>query len=135
MPTVLLRNGFRFHCYSSDRRELPHIHVGTSRKNGMNISENQYDTFEKVIFEDGLRIKDIYIHPELDLMLLVLNNRKALNRKLSSYPLLAKAKAKALNNFEFVGEGVAVFWPDLDEDLSLKGFLQEELALQKPVLK
>ena len=101
----------------------------------MNISENQYDTFEKVIFEDGLRIKDIHIHPELDLMLIVLNNRKALNRKLSSYPLLAKAKAKALNNFEFVGEGVAVFWPDLDEDLSLKGFLQEELALQKPVLK
>ncbi|MEX2567726.1 MAG: DUF2442 domain-containing protein [Cyclobacteriaceae bacterium] len=36
------------------------------------------------------------------------------------------AKEEQLNRF--VNDGIDIHWPDLDEDLSLRGFLKYELA-------
>ncbi len=95
----------------------------------MRISQNKYDAIEKIIFEHGLRIKGINFYREMDLMLIVLNNKKVLKRSISSTStLLSKANLDQLNNYELIGDGAAVHWPDVDEDLSLKGFLQDELA-------
>ena len=93
----------------------------------MNTSYNNFDTIEKLIFEDGIRIKTIDLHPELDLMLVVLNTKAVLHTKLSAYPTLAKAKQKELFKYELIADGTGIHWPLLDEDLSLKGFLQDEL--------
>lgn len=94
----------------------------------MNTSQNKFDAIERVIFGHGLRIKGINFYPEMDLMLVVLNNKKVLKRSISaSSALLSKASLTQLNNYELPG-GAAIHWPDLDEDLSLKGFLQDELA-------
>ena len=41
---------------------------------------------------------------------------------------LKNASVKCLKNFRLVGSGVGIHWPDLDEDLSLKGFLKEFLS-------
>lgn len=102
----------------------------------MNTFVNTYDPLEKIIFENGLRIQGLHFYPELDMMLIVLNNKKILKRSIASTsPLLAKATKRELNNHEFMGDGAAIHWPDLDEDLSLKGFLQDELAqIDMPVV-
>ncbi|MEM7108865.1 MAG: DUF2442 domain-containing protein [Bacteroidota bacterium] len=42
--------------------------------------------------------------------------------------MLKKATQSQLNDYRLIGKGVGVHWPQLDEDLSLKGFLREELS-------
>ncbi len=98
----------------------------------MNTLHNNLDTIEKLIFEVGVRIRTIDIHPELDLMLVILNTKAVLHIKLSSYPKLAKAKKEILLKYELIADGVGIHWSLLDEDISLKGFLQDEL---KNILK
>lgn len=93
----------------------------------MNTSTNNYDTIEKLIYEEGLRIEAIDFHPEQDVMLVLLNTKAVLHQRLSSYKLLSKASKESLQQYELIGDGTGVHWPLLDEDLSLKGFLRDEL--------
>jgi hypothetical protein len=88
---------------------------------------NNYDCLEAFIYEEGLRIETIDFYPELDLMLIVLNTKAVLQQQISAYKLLKSADATALKEFELIGNGTGVHWPSLDEDLSLKGFLKDEL--------
>lgn len=39
------------------------------------------------------------------------------------FPRLAKASKEQLNNWELLGEGEGIHWPDVDEDLSIAGLL------------
>ncbi|HMV42009.1 MAG TPA: DUF2442 domain-containing protein [Leptospiraceae bacterium] len=39
------------------------------------------------------------------------------------YPRLSRATKKELNNFRIIGRGSGIHWEDLDEDLSIKGFI------------
>lgn len=88
---------------------------------------NQYDAIENLIFKEGLRIEVMEFIPEMDMMLIILNTKVILNHPLSSYDLLKKASKSQLLKYELIGKGTGVHWPLLDEDLSLKGFLQNEL--------
>ncbi len=36
---------------------------------------------------------------------------------------LSDATTTQRNNFEFIGDGVGVHWPDIDEDISIQGML------------
>ncbi|MGB3849298.1 MAG: DUF2442 domain-containing protein [Tunicatimonas sp.] len=92
----------------------------------------QMDALDKLIYEDGLRIQQIYFTLDLDLMLIVLNNRKVMKRAISDFKRLASATEQQLNEFE--NDGIGVHWPAVDEDLSLRGFLEHELAnVDKPL--
>jgi hypothetical protein len=94
----------------------------------MNISpNNQFDAIESLIVNEGLRIEALDFHPEQDMMLVILNTKVVLNQSLSAYPLLKKADKGQLQQYKLVGGGTGIHWPLLDEDLSLKGFLQSEL--------
>ena len=93
----------------------------------MSILENNFDAIEKLIFEESLRIEAIDLHPELDIMLVVLNTKAVLHHRVSYYPQLKNADRKALLEYELIGNGTGVHWPLLNEDLSLKGFLRDEL--------
>ncbi len=93
----------------------------------MNTLTNKYDAIEKLIYDEGLRIEAIDFHPGLDVMLVVLNTKAVLHQRISSYKLLFSADKQALLQYELTGNGTGVHWPLLDEDLSLKGFLQDEL--------
>ncbi len=87
----------------------------------------QFDAIENLIFLEGLRIQALDIHPELDLMTIYLNTKAVLSQNISSYSLLRGADKSQLLQFELIGGGTGIHWPLLDEDLSLKGFLQDEL--------
>lgn len=93
----------------------------------MNTSTENLDELEKIIYNEDIRIRALHIHKELDLMLIVLNTSVTFSRKLSSYPLLKDASESQLNNYLFIGKGTGIHWPDIDEYLSLKGFLKEEI--------
>ncbi len=93
----------------------------------MSTSRNNFDTIEKLIQQEGLQIITIDFHPELDVMLIVLNTKAVLHQRLSSYPFLFSADKNALLQYELLANGTGIHWPLLDEDLSLKGFLQDEL--------
>ena len=93
----------------------------------MSTSENNFDSIEKIIFEEGLRIQAIDIHKELDLMLIILNTKAILRQSISKYPALKNASQAQLNSYELISNGVGVHWNLLDEDLSLKGFLKDEI--------
>lgn len=93
----------------------------------MNTLVNKFDAIEKLIYEEGIRIDAIDLHPELDVMLIILNTKAVLHQRLSSYKLLIAADKNSLLKYELTGNGTGIHWPALEEDLSLKGFLRDEL--------
>ena len=93
----------------------------------MSTSVNKYDGLESLIYNEGISIQALDIHKELDLMLIILNTKVVLKQKLSKFSNLQNATEKQLLNFQFIGGGTGIHWPELDEDLSLKGFLRDEL--------
>ena len=93
----------------------------------MSTSANNFDAIETLIYEEDLRIEAIDFHPELDVMLIILNTKAVLHQRISSYKTLHNAKRALLMQYELIANGVGVHWKALDEDLSLKGFLKDEL--------
>jgi hypothetical protein len=94
----------------------------------MSISKNKdwsFDQIDRQIFEEGLEIKSVFFNKDLDIMLILLNNRKVLQRKISMTEKLKSASIDQLHNYEISRTGI--HWPDIDEDLSLRGFLKEEI--------
>lgn len=74
-----------------------------------------------------MRIETIDINPELDVMLIILNTKAVLRQRLSSYTGLKTSNKTSLLQYQLIGNGTGAHWPLLDEDLSLKGFLRDEL--------
>jgi len=94
----------------------------------MNTSANRrwnLDEIDKMIFEDGLKIKAVHFYKDMDLMVMLLNNKKVIKHNISEFRLLCNATEKQLNNYEISRTGI--HWPELDEDLSLRGFIKQEM--------
>ncbi len=81
------------------------------------------DPIDILIFEKGLRIKKVIIDKELDLIGIILNNGKILESKISHYPKLKNAPEQELENWQLISKGIGITWKNLDEDLSVKGFI------------
>ncbi len=58
-----------------------------------------------------------------DLMSVNLSDGRIISVPLAWYPRLASAKPKQLKRYEISPSGYGIHWPDLDEDLSVYGFL------------
>lgn len=84
------------------------------------------DPLDQLIFEEGLRIKTLWFDQDLDLLVVLLNNKKIIQRPISDFSRLKNASKTQMNNYE--NDGIGIYWPDMDEDLSLRGFLKYELA-------
>lgn len=93
----------------------------------MNTLHNKYDAIENLIFNEGLRIKSLKINPNHDKLLIGLNTNLTFVTPIKSYKGLQNASIKDLKNFKLIAGGTGIYWPALDEDLSLKGFLKEFL--------
>jgi len=92
----------------------------------MNTSA-KYDAIEQLIFDEQIRIEAVDIHSRLDTFIILLNTKAVLKLSLSTFPGLKNATQEQLNEYTLIANGTGVHWPLLDEDLSLKGFLQQEL--------
>lgn len=95
----------------------------------MSTSANKKATnpIDTLVFENGLRIADVYINKKLNMLLLILNNGNVLKLELAYYTILKKASQKNLDNWKLISQGIGIEWPELDEHLSLKGFLESYL--------
>lgn len=93
----------------------------------MNTSTNNYDALEQLIYQEGIRIQSVDMHSEIDMFLIYLNTGTLLKEPLSRYPSLSAASVEQLSSYELIGGGTGIHWPELDEDLSLKGFLRNSL--------
>ncbi len=93
----------------------------------MNTSHNRYDSIEKLIFDEGLRIESLQINPDRDSMYVYLNNDHFLNVRLSRFTTLQNASLESLQKFKLIANGTGIHWQDLDEDLSLKEFLMQKI--------
>ena len=47
------------------------------------------------------------------------------------FPRLLKAEPAARNQWELIGEGDGIHWPDLDEDISVAGLLRGERSSER----
>ncbi len=101
----------------------------TLNKNGMNTLQNNYDSIERIIFEEGLRIQNVEVHKEIDKILIFLNTNHILIMPVSRYQSLKNASKMDLQKFEIIAGGSGIHWTVLDEDLSLKGFLKDTLLM------
>ena len=95
----------------------------------MNTSSNKYDSIERIIFDEGLHIKNIEIRKDADKILIFLNTNHILIMPISRYKSLKNSSDKDLQNFEIIAGGSGIHWPALNEDLSLKGFLKDALLM------
>jgi hypothetical protein len=59
-----------------------------------------------------------------DELTVVLADGRRLSVPLAWFPRLLHASAEQLENYELLGEGLGIHWPDLDEDLSIAGLLR-----------
>ena len=54
---------------------------------------------------------------------MILNDGRIVGCPLSWFPRLANATKSERDNWELIGDGYGVHWPDIDEDLSAEGML------------
>lgn len=93
----------------------------------MKLSSNKYDAIENLIFNQGLRINSVDFSNRLDKMFVHLSNDLVFIVPTQLFPRLKNANRKTLDNFKLIAESTGIYWPDLDEDLSLEGFLKDYL--------
>ncbi|MEO6283635.1 MAG: DUF2442 domain-containing protein [Dyadobacter sp.] len=82
------------------------------------------DDLDKIILSNNLKIRHFTVFRDLDLVVFILNNKRIIQRPLSSYPALESAIDYDLYQYQISDSGI--HWPEIDADLSLRGLLLEE---------
>ena len=75
-----------------------------------------------ILIENEPLAYDVAFNP--DELIVRLKDGRTLNVPLVWYPSLEGATQEQLENYELLGDGEGIHWPDLDEDLSIRGFFQ-----------
>jgi hypothetical protein len=84
------------------------------------------DELDWIITNKQLKISRFLFFRELDLLLVILNNRRVITQTPSAYPFMLTATDEQLMAYEISATGI--HWPALDADLSLRGFLLTEVT-------
>ena len=153
MPTVFLDGPYAFRFYSSDRSEPIHIHVWTDKchaklwLNPLTLVENNgFDANElrriqKITFKPDMekfrkhgrstsmkhkfiadeRVKFISFSP--DHIRVDLADGRSISVPLAWYPRLLRATPAQRSQWEVLGGGFVMRWPEIDEDLEVSGLL------------
>jgi Protein of unknown function (DUF2442) len=53
----------------------------------------------------------------------LLDDGRSISVPLTWYPRLLHVTEKELQNYELIGDGEGIHWPDLDEDISIEGII------------
>jgi hypothetical protein len=92
----------------------------SSRKNGMITS-----AIIKTALIESVRVSR-------DALIVRFDDGREISLPLAWFPRLAGATAKERANFELIGRGHGIHWPDLDEDLSAEGLLAGRRSTESP---
>ena len=69
----------------------------------------------------NLSVDDVIV-PE-DMLQAELSDGRTISVPLAWYPRLVHATQAERDNWELIGDGQGIHWPDLDEDLSVEGLI------------
>jgi hypothetical protein len=67
-----------------------------------------------------------------DMLIVELTDGRVISVPLAWYPRLWYGSESERANFEIIGEGEYIHWPDLDEDLSVSGLLKGRRSIENP---
>ncbi len=68
-----------------------------------------------------------------DSMRVTLADGREVSVPLEWFPRLRKATPKQRRNWQIIGKGIGIHWPDVDEDISVEGLLRGTPAPRRPV--
>ncbi|MGD1277374.1 MAG: DUF2442 domain-containing protein [Tepidisphaeraceae bacterium] len=71
-----------------------------------------------------------YVVVSEDSLTVSLSDGRTLVLPLEWYPRLKHGSPAERNNWRLIGDGEGVHWPDLDEDLSVEGFLAGRKSME-----
>ena len=64
------------------------------------------------------------LHCTEDELIVSLVDGRKISAPLAWFPRLVNASMEERNNWELLGDGQGIHWPDIDEDLSVSGLLK-----------
>jgi hypothetical protein len=65
----------------------------------------------------------VEVHATDDRLVVELEDGRTISLPLSWYPRLLHGRPEERNNYQLIGGGSGIHWPDLDEDLSVEDLL------------
>ena len=78
-----------------------------------------------------LHATDLVFDHDKELMTVKLRNGNVLAFSLDEFPSLKNANPKQRENWNFTGGGRGVHWKEIDEDLTVRGFIRSFIARQR----
>jgi Protein of unknown function (DUF2442) len=72
----------------------------------------------------GLDLRAAEVEISDDELTVVLTDGRRLSVPLTWFPRLLRATLKERSNYELLGGGIGIHWPDIDEDLSVEGLFR-----------
>lgn len=72
------------------------------------------------------------VHVTDDVLVVELSDGRTITVPLAWYPRLWYGSPEERMNFEIIGDGEYIHWPDLDEDLSVSGILAGRKSKESP---
>jgi hypothetical protein len=69
------------------------------------------------------------VHFDTDRMFVTLSDGREISVPITWYPRLAQATPDQRNDWQLIGDGEGIHWPEVDEDLPIAGIL---LGLRPP---
>ena len=158
MPTVMKIDSFRFHFYSDEGIEPPHIHVATpdgeckfwlqpvrlARNKG--VPPLSIRKIEKIVFENQLLLMENIMNSKIDKMeigeptaikawaegrtiYIELTDSRIIGFPADRFKILSKATDDQLKEVKIRLNGFALRWESLDEDITVPGIVAGNFQL------
>ena len=134
MPKVLRIGSFRFHFYSDEGNEPPHIHIEANdgeckfwlepiklARNTMNFT-----TVENEIIAEPVAVKAWAGSRKI---FIALTDGRTISFPADRYKILIKASEEELKQVTLRLNGYALRWENLDEDITVKGIIAGNFQL------
>ncbi|MEO8148956.1 MAG: DUF2442 domain-containing protein [Bacteroidia bacterium] len=94
------------------------------------ISEAKKNSLPKQLY-----VVDLVFDHKHKLFTVCLKNGYKFVFGINEFKRLKNAQPRNLENYELIAGGVGIHWPDLDEDLSVKGFIKEHIKKTKNFIR
>jgi hypothetical protein len=85
----------------------------------MSILVKEIEAVDVRLDEDNLHVK--------------LSDGRSISTPIAWYPRLYHGSVAERNNWQFIGRGAGIHWPDLDEDISIEGMIQGRPSTENTV--
>jgi len=72
------------------------------------------------------------IRVDSDALVVELTDGRTLHVPLSWYPRLMHATAEERDNCRLIGRGTGIHWPDIEEDISIRGLIEGRHSAEHP---